>query len=117
MKKNRLKPETYSNFALISQIGIHMLAPIFLCVAIGVFIDKKYNTYLTLPLLIMGVLAGCRNAYALAKSANRKSEGQLESEEEQRMVDGAIEKWNEGRQFTGNEKGNNEDPRGTTSKK
>lgn len=102
MKKNKLKREVYSNFVLISQIGFHMLVPIFACVAIGVFIDGKYHTYLTLPLLILGILAGGRNAYALAKSANRKSEDQLELEKEQKMVEEAVEKWNEGRQFAGN---------------
>ena len=102
MKKNKLKREAYSNFVLISQIGFHMLVPIFACVAIGVFIDGKYHTYLTLPLLILGILAGGRNAYALAKSANRKSEDQLELEKEQKIVEEAVEKWNEGRQFAGN---------------
>ncbi len=103
MKKNKLKKDAYTNFALVSQIGIHILVPIFACVAIGVFIDGKYNTYLTLPLLILGILAGGRNAYTLAKSVNRKSDGQLESEEEQRIVNEAVEKWKEGKQFTGND--------------
>ncbi len=103
MKKNKLKREAYSNFVLISQIGFHMLVPIFACVAVGVFIDGKYHTYLTLPLLILGILAGGRNAYALAKSANRKSEDQMELELERKMVEEAVKQWNEGRQFAGND--------------
>lgn len=99
MKKNRLKKDVYTNYTMILQIGIHMLTPIFLCVAIGVLIDKRYNTYLTLPLLILGILAGCRNAYVLAKQRNQKTEAQLKLEEEQRMVNESIEKWNEGKQF------------------
>ncbi len=80
-----------------------MLVPIFACVAVGVFIDRKYHTYLTLPLLILGILAGGRNAYALARSANRKSEDQMKLEQEHKMVEEAVKQWNEGRQFAGND--------------
>lgn len=68
----RYKKEVFTNMALITQLGIHMLTPIFLCVAIGIFIDKKFDTSITLFLMIVGVLAGGRNTYILAVNASKK---------------------------------------------
>ena len=55
--------------SLVSQLGITMLTPVVLCVALGMWLDKKFSTCFTLPLLILGVLAGARIAYLLAKKA------------------------------------------------
>lgn len=55
--------------SLVSQLGITMLTPVVLCVALGMWLDKKFSTCFTLPLLILGVLAGARSAYLLAKKA------------------------------------------------
>lgn len=70
MKYNK---EVFRNITLITQLGIQMLTPIFLCVAVGVFLDSKFSTYFTLPLLIIGILAGGRNTYILANSANKQT--------------------------------------------
>lgn len=69
MKYNK---EVFRNITLITQLGIHMMTPIFLCVAAGVFLDSRFSTYFTLPFLIIGILAGGRNTYMLACSANRR---------------------------------------------
>ncbi len=61
------KKEVFRALALISQLGISVMVPTFLCLAIGVFLDKKFDTCFTIPLLIAGILAGGRNAYKLAK--------------------------------------------------
>lgn len=66
------KRDVFRNITLITQLGIHMLTPVFLCVAIGVFIDNRYLTYFTLPLLVIGILAGARNTYMLAVSAGKQ---------------------------------------------
>lgn len=71
MKYNK---EVFRNITLITQLGIQMMTPIFLCVAAGVFLDSRFSTYFTLPLLIIGILAGGRNTYILASSANRQAE-------------------------------------------
>lgn len=68
-----MKKDSFRNITLITQLGIQMLTPIFICVAIGVFIDKKYSTSFTLPLLIIGIMAGARNTYVLAVSAGKQS--------------------------------------------
>ena len=57
------KGSPYRNIVLISQIGINMLVPVFICVAVGVWLDNRFHTWFTLPLLILGIAAGARNAY------------------------------------------------------
>lgn len=59
----------FKNLALITQLGLHIMVPIALCVAIGVVIDNHFGTYWVIPLLFLGMLAGGRNAYKLAMAA------------------------------------------------
>ena len=61
-------------FTLVMQTGVAVLTPILLLTAIGVFVDERYGTPLTLPLLILGVLAGARNGYVLIKKAIKSME-------------------------------------------
>ncbi len=61
-------------FMLVMQTGVAVLTPILLLTAIGVFVDERYGTPLTLPLLILGVLAGARNGYVLIKKAIKSME-------------------------------------------
>ena len=59
------KNSEYRNIILISQVGICVMIPMFLCMALGIWLDKKFGTYFTLPLLVVGIAAGARNAYVL----------------------------------------------------
>lgn len=61
-------------FTLIMQTGIAVLTPILLLTAIGVFLDGRYGWSSTLPLLIIGVLAGARNGYVLLKRTAKSLE-------------------------------------------
>lgn len=63
------KKSVYTTFALISQLGISMIVPIFLCTYIGIKLDEKFGWGTTIPLIIVGVLAGARNVYVLAVQA------------------------------------------------
>ncbi len=78
-KKHR---ELVRCLALVSQLGITMLTPVILCVLLGVWLDKKFSTYFTLPLLLLGILAGARSAYLLAKKAVRPDEEDGEEEDD-----------------------------------
>ncbi|MCR5517300.1 MAG: AtpZ/AtpI family protein [Lachnospiraceae bacterium] len=55
--------------SLITQIGISMMTPIFLCIFVGYKIDEHFNTSFTIIFLILGFLAGIRNCYILLKKA------------------------------------------------
>ncbi len=60
--------------SLITQLGISMLAPIFLCVYLGSFLDGRFGWFTFVPLLILGILSGVRNAYILVMKIVRDSE-------------------------------------------
>ena len=64
----KYKKSVYQSFVLITQVGINMIVPIFLCTALGVFLDKKLElSFLTIVLFFVGALAGFRNCYIMAK--------------------------------------------------
>lgn len=66
----KYRKSVYRTLALITQLGISMLIPIFLCTFFGVYLDEHYNIKLFVPLLILGMAAGVRNVYKLVKNAN-----------------------------------------------
>lgn len=78
----KYKRSVYRTFALITQLGLSMITPIFLCVFLAVFLEKKFSISLFIPLVIMGVLAGGRNTYYLAKHANEDPEEKEEDKDE-----------------------------------
>ena len=57
------------SFAMISQIGISMMVPIFLCGAIGYWLNNwLHQELLFLLLLFVGIGAAFRNLYLLTRS-------------------------------------------------
>lgn len=62
----------YQNLILLSQISIQIMVPIFLCLFLGLWLDEKFGTWFTVPLLFMGIAAGGRNAWILAMGAVKK---------------------------------------------
>lgn len=61
--------KVFRTLALVSQLGFSMLAPIFLCVFLGIWLEERYSVSVIVPLIIAGVLAGGRNAWVIAKQA------------------------------------------------
>ena len=58
----------YSSFALITQFGINMLVPICMMSALGIYLDKKFDTsFLMILFFFIGAIAGGQNVYRLAK--------------------------------------------------
>ena len=55
----------FKSFTLITQLGVSVMAPIALCVAAGVLLDKHFGTWWTIPLLVIGIAAGVRNGAVL----------------------------------------------------
>lgn len=64
MKFNR---EVMQNLAMITQLGISMLAPVVLCVFIGYWLDGRFGFHSVIPMLLLGIAAGVRNCYLLLK--------------------------------------------------
>lgn len=62
----------FRNLALISQVGISIITPIFLCLYIGYKLDKYFGTSLIILFLILGVISGCMMGYKLVMSMIKK---------------------------------------------
>ncbi len=71
MKHNKVIFETLT---LISQLGISIIVPIIMCTFAGVFLENRFSISVTVPLIILGVLSGVRNAYYILKDAHKKTE-------------------------------------------
>ena len=61
------RKEVVRSFMLISHLGLTVMVPIFMCVIVCIFIDKRFGTSTLVWLLILGIAAGMRNAYILLK--------------------------------------------------
>lgn len=67
-RKKKFDRSVYNAMTLITQFGINMLVPIFLCSFLGWYIDKRFNTSFWFVLLFfVGALAGFRNVFIMAK--------------------------------------------------
>lgn len=73
-KENKYKKDVYRNLTLITQLAIHMMTPIFLCLAVGLFLDKYLHWHSVLIFLIVGVLSGGKNMYRLAMGTVKEDE-------------------------------------------
>ena len=64
----RYGKNVYHALTMITQFGINMLTPVFLCSFIGIYIDRKLGTSFWMVLLFfVGALAGFRNIYVFAR--------------------------------------------------
>ena len=62
-----MKKEVFRSLTLISQLGISVMVPMFMCLGIGLLIDDKFGTSTAVWLMFLGLAAGFRNAVILAK--------------------------------------------------
>lgn len=64
----KYRKNVYRALTMITQFGINMLVPIFLCSFVGMYMDSKFDTsYWMVILFFVGALAGFRNIYIFAK--------------------------------------------------
>ncbi|MCQ2492658.1 MAG: AtpZ/AtpI family protein [Lachnospiraceae bacterium] len=53
---------------MITQFGLNMLVPIFICSFVGIWLDKRLGTnWIMVVLFFVGALAGGRNVFLFAK--------------------------------------------------
>lgn len=66
MKKNN---KIARSFLMISQVGITILVPVFLCVYLGIKLNEWFDTIYFVPVfLFLGMGAAIRNVYQLTKA-------------------------------------------------
>ena len=68
------KKSVYKSFAMISQVGIAMLVPIFLCCMLGLFLKEQCGIPAFLPLFFVGAFAGMRNVYVMLSAIYKEEE-------------------------------------------
>lgn len=61
--------KVWKSLAMVIHLGVSMVSPVVLCVFAGNWLDGRFGFQTTLPLLILGILAGCRNTWILLKEA------------------------------------------------
>lgn len=62
------KSEVFKSWALVLQLGISVLVPIFLMIAFAYIIREYFKIDFMLLFVILGVLAGVRNVYVILKN-------------------------------------------------
>ena len=64
--KNQRK--VFQSLTLILQFGLNMIVPIVMCTLLGAWLGEKCGMpIITVPLFIMGALAGFNNIFKMAK--------------------------------------------------
>lgn len=66
------KGSMYKNLALISQMGINIIVPTFICLFIGILVSKLVGLWVVIPFLFLGMGAGMRNCYLMAMNATKE---------------------------------------------
>ena len=76
MKKDKAYDRTvFQALTMILQFGINMVVPIAMMTALGIWLDRKFDTgYFTVILFFVGALAGGQNIYRMAKQIFRSSD-------------------------------------------
>ncbi len=67
-KQKKYDKSVYRSMALVTQFGINMLVPIFMCTFLGIWLDNRFGTsWIMIVLFFVGAIAGFRNIYHMAK--------------------------------------------------
>lgn len=74
-------PKVVKMLALITQVGINMLVPIFLMAWVGLWVDEKFSLSLFPLFLILGIGGGFRSVYSLIKQFSQDKPGENDHEQ------------------------------------
>ncbi len=92
----RYKKSVFRSLAMVTQLGLCVVTPVFLCIFIGYQIDSFMGTrWWILLMLILGVLAGGRCAWLLAArilEAERREDEMIRQEQKSTKVRAGISK-------------------------
>lgn len=76
MRNRKSNPKSIARaLAMVTQLAFTLLTPLILCTLAGLWLDGKMGTrYLSLVGLVLGLMAGARNAYMMAMHVSRMDE-------------------------------------------
>ncbi len=82
-KRKKNSNEIVQALAMVTQLGISMLAPVVLCAVIGSWLDERFGWSVTAVFLILGIMAGARNTWILVNNVIKPDDkGRLDDEKE-----------------------------------
>lgn len=89
------RKSVFRSLAMVTQLGLCVIAPVFLCIFIGYQLDVRFGLKVMIPLLILGVLGGARGAWQMAKRTLQtevKEDAKLRSERMQSEARAGVSK-------------------------
>lgn len=85
--------KVFASLILITQFGINMLVPICIMSAVGIWLDRKFQTpFWTILLFFVGAIAGAQNVYRMAKNVYTSAEKKKQDEVLEEKPHDRIEK-------------------------
>ena len=79
----KMGKSVWKGLVMLTQIGISMMVPIFLCLFVGIKIDQWLNTnWLVLIFLGLGIGAAFRNVYHLTKTFYAKDKAKEDAQQQ-----------------------------------
>lgn len=79
----RHKKSVMRNMMMVTQLGLSIMVPVFVCILAGSWIDKHAGTNLTIFLMFLGFLAGGRNGYKVAMTTLKMNEQEEKKEDQE----------------------------------
>lgn len=70
----KINKDIVRSLSLITQLGITILTSIFLCMFLGLWLDRKFSTHFFIPFLILGVGGGLSGAWKLIRNVSQDEE-------------------------------------------
>ncbi len=75
-KRSRDNRKIFRSLTLILQFGLNMIVPILMCTLFGVWLGERYEMpVITVPLFLVGALAGFTNIFKMAKKIYGQDNG------------------------------------------
>lgn len=84
------KRSVFRSLAMVTQLGLSVVTPVFLCIFAGYQLDTRFGTKTMVPFLILGVLAGGRCAWVLARRTMEQETKEDERLRRERMAGSSV---------------------------
>lgn len=79
------KKQVFRSLAMVTQLGLSVMTPIFLCIFAGYYVDTHFGMKTMIFFLLLGVLAGGRCGYQMAKMTFLAGEKEDRKEREEQL--------------------------------
>ena len=83
------RKSVFRSLAMVSQLGLCVLTPLLLAVAVGTCLEAKTGIRCMLPLILLGVLGGARGAFLMTERLLR-AEDREQAEREKKAMEEVL---------------------------